>query len=194
MAVILLGRAALAVTLMLGTVIVSGTVVQADELRSVEGEATRADSYNRGVERLQGRDYRAAAADFTQALQLNPDDADAYFYRGMARETLGDDPGALEDYSQSLQLRPNNALAYDKRAVIRARLGDRQGAFQDFDQAQQLAPDLALVYQHRGNLRAAVGDQGGAVADLQQAADLYRAQGHPDLVRQLTHTIQQLQP
>jgi Flp pilus assembly protein TadD len=41
------------------------------------------------VDRLTAGDYSGAIADFTQALQLEPKDADAYYNRGYAELVLG---------------------------------------------------------------------------------------------------------
>jgi len=44
--------------------------------------------------------------DFSEALNRNPQYANAYYCRGYAKEKLGDLVGAQEDYHQALKLDP----------------------------------------------------------------------------------------
>ena len=49
-------------------------------------------------------DKRGAIADYTQAIRLKPDYADAYFNRGIAKYALGDKQGAIADLKQATSL------------------------------------------------------------------------------------------
>ncbi len=72
-------------------------------------------------------------------LRLNPNDALAYYNRGITRRELGNKKGAIEDYNQVLRLNPNDALAYYNRGITRRELGDKKGALADFQQSETLA-------------------------------------------------------
>ena len=45
-----------------------------------------------------------ALADYTEAIRLEPDDSDAYYNRGKARDANGDSAGAVRDYQKYLDL------------------------------------------------------------------------------------------
>ena len=49
-------------------------------------------------------DYYGAIADFNKAIELNPDDASAYYNRGAVKSSLGDDNGACQDGRKAQQL------------------------------------------------------------------------------------------
>ena len=68
---------------------------------------------NRGVMRSEHGDKQGAVADYTAALQLNPDCADAYRNRGNAREELGDQVGAASDWDLAAAL--EDSLGVGKR-------------------------------------------------------------------------------
>ncbi|MEW5856656.1 MAG: tetratricopeptide repeat protein, partial [Cyanobacteriota bacterium] len=55
------------------------------------------DFFKRGVYKVLSGDYSEAIADLTQAIRLNPDNAQAYTNQGLARAALGDTPGAIAD-------------------------------------------------------------------------------------------------
>jgi len=56
--------------------------------------------------------------DFTKAIQLDPDDAEAYFNRGSAYYDLGNLKQAIQDYERYLELAPNAPEREDLIDVI----------------------------------------------------------------------------
>ncbi len=58
-------------------------------------------AFTKGIEQSCQGDHAAAVASFDQALQLNPNDADAYGYRCVARYRIGDRQGAIADCQQA---------------------------------------------------------------------------------------------
>ncbi len=76
---------------------------------------------NRGdvLERLGRR--REALAAFDRAIQLNPNDVEAHFYRGFALERLNRPADALMAYDRALQLNPS----FSERRLARDRLSQQ---------------------------------------------------------------------
>ncbi len=58
----------------------------------------------RGMARQQKGDHDAAIADFTKAIELNPECVQAYASRGVSKDAKGDTAGAKADYSKSIQI------------------------------------------------------------------------------------------
>jgi tetratricopeptide (TPR) repeat protein len=58
----------------------------------------------RGIARQQKGEHAAAIADFTKAIELNPDCVQAYASRGVSKDAQGDTAGAKSDYSKSIQI------------------------------------------------------------------------------------------
>jgi tetratricopeptide (TPR) repeat protein len=47
--------------------------------------------------------------DYNPAIKINPNDANAYYNRGIVRYELGDKQGAIDDYIQGIKINPNLA-------------------------------------------------------------------------------------
>jgi tetratricopeptide (TPR) repeat protein len=147
---------------------------------------------HRGVQKADRQDHRGAIEDYTQALRLYPDFANAYYNRGVSRNELGDAKGAIEDYTQAIRFDPDLALAYGNRGSARANQRDWKQAVEDLNQAIRLNPTHALFYLNRGMVRGKLDDKPGALDDLQQATHLYRQQRNAQGSREVAEAFYQL--
>jgi tetratricopeptide (TPR) repeat protein len=118
------------------------------------------------------KDHIRAIADYTQALWLNPNDAEAYKNRGLVYSRLEYYHEAIEDYTHSLQLNPDDAVVYYSRGYARFKLKDYMGAIADYTQAVQLNPNDPTAYYYRGLAYAEIEDYRQAVEDYTQVVQL----------------------
>src|SRR5262245_57279698 len=81
---------------------------------------------------------------YNEAIRLNPDLAEAYNNRAIARGAKGDRDGALRDYGEAIRLKPDLAEAYNNRGNARRAKGDLDGALRDYDEAIRLNPDFVI--------------------------------------------------
>ena len=58
-------------------------------------------SYNSGVDKYEQGDYQGAIADYSKAIEINPQDASTYVSRGIARELVNDLKGACDDWRKA---------------------------------------------------------------------------------------------
>ena len=128
-------------------------------------QMTAEDYFARGVTKI--LDFKGAIADFTQAIRLNPNLSKAYYYRGLAYSSLGDDSSAVRDFVGSLhsvdepgvekdivtlevlRLTPHSAEEYYKRGLTRYDLSDIKGALRDINQAVRLNSRFPDAYYSR---------------------------------------------
>jgi tetratricopeptide (TPR) repeat protein len=113
--------------------------------------------------------YDRAIADFTQAIRLDPNNANAYRERGNAYSDKGDYDRAIADYNQALRLDPNLAAAYNTRGFAYYMKGDYDRAIADYNQALRINPNDAKAYLGRGNAYDGKGEYDKAIADYNQA-------------------------
>jgi tetratricopeptide (TPR) repeat protein len=92
----------------------------------------------------QGR-YDEAIEEFTKAIELNPNMANAYFNRGNSYGKLGQFERAIQDYDEVISLNPQDASAYINRGNCYDKLGQLEQAIKNFDEAIRLDPDHAVA-------------------------------------------------
>ena len=122
--------------------------------------------FNLGVEQIQHDQYEPALHDFTQAIELDSDFAEAYSNRCLVFIQLGDYAQATEDCSTALTLNPNNTEAYLNRGLAYHRLRNYSGAIAEYNQVIERSQDDLRAYYNRGLARFERQDFVGAIALL----------------------------
>jgi tetratricopeptide (TPR) repeat protein len=137
-----------------------------------------------GDECFANGEYTASINNYTQALQLNTNDAELYYKRGLAYYQLGDYEQAIADYSQAININLHDAKSYHKRGLALSQLAAYEAAIADYTQAIRINPHAAVVYRNRAEARSHLGDNQGAIEDYTQAikinpqyADIYKNRG-----------------
>ena len=93
-------------------------------------------------------DYDRAIDDYTQAIQLNPNDAYAYKNRGLAYNDKGDFDRTIEDYTQAIQFNPNDAYAYKNRGMVWLHLAAWDKAKSDLTAARDRGMDIIALFHN----------------------------------------------
>jgi tetratricopeptide (TPR) repeat protein len=94
--------------------------------------------------------YREAIRIYNALLRVDPEDYEAYFFRGIAKANLDDNLGAEADFTLAIENNPVYTMAYQHRAITRMLLGNYDDALADFQEAIDLRPDLSGPYYSRG--------------------------------------------
>ena len=110
-----------------------------------------------------------AIRELDRKLQLNPNDAVAYYRRGQLFAQFGDFQRAIEDFDQTLRLNPKDAEALNNRCWARAVTGELQPALRDCDQALQIRPRYVDALDSRGFVSLKLGQPSKAIADYDLA-------------------------
>jgi len=82
---------------------------------------------------------------YTKAIELNPNDTDAYIGRGNVKVILKDYTVAIQDYNKAIELSPNYAEAYLRRGIAKIRLGQKDDGCLDLSKAGELG--FAEMYE-----------------------------------------------
>ena len=90
-------------------------------------------------------DRAIAACD--RAIAANPNDAEAFYYRGFEWGRTGNPDKAIADFDEAIRLNPKDAKTYVARGFARAGKRDYDTAIADFNEAVRLNPN-----ERRGSL------------------------------------------
>ncbi|HEY9751318.1 MAG TPA: tetratricopeptide repeat protein [Coleofasciculaceae cyanobacterium] len=149
----------------------------------IEQDANSATAYhNRGLAHFHIRQFTAAMADYTTALQLNPRLGKVYNSRGNCYAAMGDLIHAIIDYEAAIDLNPLDLQAWINRGITFRELKLHEIALENFDLALEFSQLLnqtenkeaislleGHIYAERGRTHELSGDWNWAVSDYQQA-------------------------
>jgi len=76
--------------------------------------------------------------DFTEAIRLDPESAEAYQYRGCAYSSKGDHDNAITDLTAAIRISPEAGVLFYARGYSYRQKNDNAKADVDFAQAEKL--------------------------------------------------------
>ncbi len=123
------------------------------------------------------RDADRAIADYTRAIRIRPNYADAYTNRGIWYRRKGLHDKAIADYTRALKIKPKDADIYNNRGVAYKNMRQYGKAIADYTRAIDLNPKYASSYYNRGRVYELTGRKNMATQDYRAAL---RIKFHPD--------------
>ena len=94
--------------------------------------------FDSGLEYSQGGEYQKAIANYSKAINLAPQNAMSYKWRGDAYHLLDQHEKALKDFTAVIRIDPQNAMAYKNRSVLYEMIGQQNKADADKKKACEL--------------------------------------------------------
>jgi tetratricopeptide (TPR) repeat protein len=137
-----------------------------------------------GLDQLHHQHYDAAITQYTKALEIDPDVAEAYDRRGTAYYQKGDLDHALPDFNQALTLDPRSSDAFLHRALVHMARGFYDLAVVDFNMSLDIQPNVLDGLLNRGICRFKLADYAGAAADFRLILHLTNHSDYADPARQ----------
>jgi tetratricopeptide (TPR) repeat protein len=131
----------------------------------------------RGLVSCQQGKYARSLPDFDRAIEGQPENAQFYRGRSLARSALGRYREALEDAERLRTMAPQQGETYYARGVALAGLGRLRESVQAYDEALRLRPELTYPLRARAAAYERLGDTLLAAADLEAAARKERDNG-----------------
>ena len=127
---------------------------------------------NKGEEWYNAENWVMAVGEFTNAIQVNPNYSNAYWYRGLSYVNLGQYQTAINDYTKAIQLDPDETALYFNRGFSYQELGQYQLAINDYTKALQIDPEYFNAYVSRGYSYGKLGHDQNAINDNTKAIQL----------------------
>ncbi|PPQ26673.1 tetratricopeptide repeat protein [Rhodopila globiformis] len=95
---------------------------------------------SRGLRSLQAGQTDEAVDSLSDAIILQPDDAEAWHQRAIARFHAGDVTGAIRDLEETIKLEPRNFAAFRTLSEIAASRQDWKGAYAAWQKVLEIDP------------------------------------------------------
>ena len=128
--------------------------------------------YNQGIDKFKKGYFYGAIHDFTKAIEIDPNDFEAYVNRGMAKINLDLTESAIIDFNKAIEIDPKFYPAYLKRGFAKRLLKDYLGAIEDYNKVIEINPKNSNAYAGRGDAKLGLGDMKGHCTDYKIAASL----------------------
>jgi tetratricopeptide (TPR) repeat protein len=140
-------------------------------MASAEERAGKA--FDQGMALMNPGHYQDAIPQFTRAVEIWPQHAQAYFERGNAYQILNQPDAALRDFEMAVQIDANFAPAYTAMGMIYVERTDLPKAQSEFSQSIRIQPTIDGYYQ-RGQIHLGLAQLQPAIDDFDRAIALGR--------------------
>jgi tetratricopeptide (TPR) repeat protein len=139
----------------------------------------------RATARLKKHDRPGEVADLTEAIQLDPKNADYRSFRGHAWSRQGDHLRAIADFDEAIRIEPTKAAHFTARGFEWAKDLEPDKALADFNRSLELDPKYHFAYLGRGNVRELSGQYDKAAANFDEMVRVLpeNPSGHRELAR-----------
>lgn len=122
-----------------------------------------------GIKSFKDENYKDALESFTYAIDKDPEQIDAYLYRGMCYRNSGDYEKAIEDYKKVIMKDNNNIEAHNNRGIAYWEQKNYEKALNDYKKALELDKNDPIVHNNMGVLHTSEGRYKEALADYEIA-------------------------
>ena len=127
---------------------------------------------NKARQDIMNNESAKAIERLNTVIKMKPELYDAYFYRGIAKYSLGDYTGAINDFSETISINPFFPLAYQYRGISKDALHNYHSALNDFDMAISLDVNNPGHYSARALTKINIQNYSSAIEDLNKAIKL----------------------
>ena len=107
-----------------------------------------------------------------EAIKLDKNNAEAWFFRGLANSELSNHQSAIDDYSKAIEIDSQRSAFWNARGVAKSALGDYQGAIDDYSKAIKVDQNNDNLWSNRGRARIKISDYQGTISDCTRAIEI----------------------
>ena len=102
--------------------------------------------FDSGKKLHEKREYHGALANYTEAILIRPDYAEAYYNRGEVYYSIGEYNDAIADYTEAIRINPDYVEAYYARGVSYGKIGESEKQIEDYREVGRISPDFSKAH------------------------------------------------
>jgi tetratricopeptide (TPR) repeat protein len=139
-----------------------------NKIFTVQGSSSKSILLNHlGLTETQLQNFKQAITWYDSAIKTQPEEADYYVNRGLARKLSGDDEGAISDYRVALKLNPTHEVARHNLLSSKGKTSAEESS--PMDELIEANPSLPYPYAERAFERMEKKNWKGALEDYNNA-------------------------
>lgn len=116
--------------------------------------------------------FAQAILQYSQAVKNEPENFEAYFWRGRAYLKTNQYNRAIDDFEKTVQLNSRYTPAYNNLGWLYGRQEEYDTSIGHLNRSIELAPDKGWAYYYRGYVYRKKGDKKSALRDTREACRL----------------------
>ncbi len=121
------------------------------------------------VEQNERNEFNEDLKKYTERIKLDPNDSDAYHFRGLAYQYFKQYENAIEDFNKTIELDPEYSVAYNDRGNTYKYLKHYNKAFKDYIKTMELDPNDEIIYNDLGRIYALLNQKENALEYLEKS-------------------------
>lgn len=118
------------------------------------------------------KNYNEALAELNKAIQIDPRNAGAYYWRGRTLVNLGRLDQGVDDFKTAVKLKPDYSEAYDHLGWLAASQGQVDEGIAYLTKSIEFKPDNAWAFYNRSRMFFSKGDVASALRDAEKGCSL----------------------
>lgn len=147
-------------------------IEQSEIKREKDNQMTSGDYIRSGNRYYDKKDYQNALESYNRAVELDENNAVAYYNRGCVFSRQKEYNKAIADYSKAIELDKNYVNAYYGRGIVYGEQGKYDKAIEDYSRTIELDKNYAYAYNNRGIVFYEQREYEKAIEDYSKAIEL----------------------
>ncbi len=122
--------------------------------------------------KTEAKDFQGALNDVEKLIEIDPNSAENYMYRGGIKQELGDIQGYVNDLHKAIEINPKDVGIRGNIAVFYFQRNEWENAAKEYSGIINVDPNNAGAYLMRGNCQSQMGNKQVALKDYAQVVKL----------------------
>ncbi len=137
-------------------------------------QAGSMDELSRGLDKYDKGDFKGALSDLNKAILKDPQNSQAYMFRGLVRENMGDYINAISDFEQN-RIAAYDPIFFSEKGFCQTQMYELPTALANLNKSIALdhtSVDAATALARRATVKRLIHNSSGAINDCNQALQL----------------------